>query len=98
MGYELKLIGSEQGDHITDLCTNGGWSELCKWMASLPSEYPVVKEFSGRGRTSDTVTLAIQLNRAIEAHLPEDPDVAHTANRLADLLGAGAEHETAMVS
>lgn len=98
MGYELKLLGSEQGNHVTDLCTNGGWSDLCHWADSLPDAYPAVKAFAAMSRYTDTAALADQLNHAIADHPPDPPDVLHTANRLADLLGAGAADETAVVT
>jgi hypothetical protein len=98
VGYNLELIGSRQGDHITDLCTNGALTPLCDWMGSLPpARYPAVARFAAEGSYTPSDELALQLEDAFQNHRPDDEDVAQTADRLLDLLGNGDPGETVAI-
>jgi len=98
MGYNLQLTQRGKVVHTTDLCTNGGYSALCDWIGSLPrAEYPAVAALAADGEFAGTDVLAKQLNGAIYLAPPDDPDVLHVANRLADLLGVGAPKETVAI-
>src|SRR5437868_6054212 len=96
MGYELRLTGAPEGDHVTALCTTAGYSALCRWFESLPAEkYPALTAWAETDSFSGTDVLVLQVDRALVDDPPGDPDVAAVANRFADLLGNGYDVETA---
>lgn len=98
MGYNLTLDGSKDGHHATDLCTGGGYTALCDWIDDLsPETYPALHEFAANGTFTGTDKLVQELEDAIANDRPDDDDVFHTADHLADLLGAGRADETAAV-
>jgi len=95
MGVNLSLRGAKQGDHDTDLCTNHGYFLLAAWLESLPEkDYPSLHALAETGLYRPTDELVDELDRAIANEPPENPDVLHTANRLAELLGDGDPGET----
>jgi hypothetical protein len=98
MGYNLELSQNGKLVHATDLCTNGGYSGLCEWIESLPAgAYPALAALAADGRFVGTDRLVDEIIRALGTEPPADPDVAHVADRLGELLGAGRPNETVSV-
>lgn len=100
MGVNLRLIRADGAtEHETDLCTNGGYSALCGWLEALSEDkYPAAAALARDGTFIGTDTLTVELEQAIAGDdAPVDPDVAHVADRLLDLLGVGRPGETVVI-
>lgn len=90
MGVNIRLE-SPGNSHSTDLCSNHSYTLLCEWLEEHGDALAVLAK---SGTYSDTEELAAQMERAYQESPPENPEVAHTADRLLDLLGGGNKGES----
>jgi hypothetical protein len=97
VSISLKLE-SKGFEHVTGLCSNSGYALLCAWFDSLPEgQYPALAALSAAGSYKPTSALSDQLEAALAASPPTDPDAFEHANRLADLIGVGRKYETIII-
>jgi hypothetical protein len=98
MGYNIAFV-TDEASTITDLCTNKGLALVTDWVAALPAQrFPTLAAFIRDGTVKNTKALAEELDVARHAYPVDKDALAHTLERLADLIGVGDENETAELS
>lgn len=82
----------------TQVGTNQGWRDVCKWMRGLDSYYDRLIHLADYGWTDQLETFSRQLQRALRDHPPKDPETTHTVTGLIAFLGRAGDSGVLVVT